>query len=262
METLNLLILCLLFYMVKSLGSQMQSLDTRMQGVETITSKSLYMHNQSHHFVKDRVKILSSVTLPHSLPPSHEGNTTSVALYHKGYVAEVTVAHRSVVPREIDTMLSACLNIDIAFSRPAYAGCPPHSAALNTSLLSSLEEGDQVVSYGFGQYLTSWTGFITGGFFDDPKERTHLPFTPSAKIHVNEFFVTGNQSGGASGAVLLNSYGIVGIAHAVNKNHTRVVFVIPMSLVLQCFDEKIQQKMVTSNKKCKMKVVNPPIFGV
>ncbi len=209
-------------------------------------------------FVRDRAETLERVSSESTFPNCSK--VTTFGLYFEGKVMEATVSHaRCTSP---PSYLVPCAGIDVALA----ARCPTTGFALNGHRTTPLYIGERVVTFGFGDISKVWSGEVSS-LFD--KNETHFsPFNDQANLPADTLIVNGDQNRGMSGAAVLNSYGLAGIASSIIRgsyNSSRLVAVIPIHHLLRCVKTVSKSGVLPTKQEChaagkKVTVINPPIL--
>lgn len=212
-----------------------------------------------HYFGRDRSFAIKSVSYPICICNS---SSTAFGIEYDGYITDVTVLHSSCTAAErinLHETLSGCDGLDVAFTR----ACPVMNAAFNGTVTANLEQGDIVVSYGFGEYVMSWQGVLACLF--DKNEVYFARFEGHANLPVDTFLVFGDQNKGASGAAVLNGDGLAGFASSViagSFKNNRMVAIIPMYHVQMCMSRLGREGKLMKVSDCpRVRIVVPPVLG-
>ncbi len=208
-------------------------------------------------FTSERITTLQIVTGEDNFQSC--AKVTYFGLSYDNYMMDVTVSHITC-DNGSTTALLPCQNVDIALVNR----CPKKKVALDGRVSTKLELGDTVVAFGYSDYSNSWTGILSGKF--GRNETAFKPFNDQANWPPDTHIFTGDQNKGMSGAPVLNSFGLVGLASAVmpgSFNNSRFVGVIPVEEIFKCV--KYYGKQLPTKESCikqfDTKIVAPPSYG-
>jgi hypothetical protein len=247
----------------KSMDKRFESMETRINRLAifnvviviavVVTGLAFYSHLIGQtQYGRERAKVLQQVSRLASFERC-DGNVTSFGLAYRGYATEVTVSHIVCDPKS--PPLLACKGVDVALT-----GECPTVDALNGVYSSDPSLADPVIALGFysGQ-PTIWQGVLSSVF---TKAEVFPPFQNMASLPDDTFIINGDQNKGMSGAAVLNSYGLLGVASSTFQgsfNNSRQVAAIPIHHVFKCMMDYQDQLPTTSFCKAKgLEVVAVP----
>ncbi len=211
-------------------------------------------------FSAERIFAMQQVTGNGTFTSCEPVQVTYFGLAYGNYVMDVTVSHIKCTNGTID--LLPCQGIDVALTKQ----CPRKNVALDGRVSTKLELGDSVVAFGFYEFSNAWTGTLSGKF---GRNETHYePFADKANWPADTHIFTGDQNKGMSGAPVLNSFGLVGLASAVmpgSFQNNRLVGVIPVSEIFKCVNYYGKKNLLPTKESCakqfQTKIISPPSYG-
>ena len=163
--------------------------------------------NSQHQFYSDRLAIIEKASTIFTVENCSSFATTHFVAY-KGRFASVVTPHLQCTPVK-KIILSNFHDLGL---NPT---CPEEGKkALDISEYSIPKTGDVAMSFGYGNYATSWMGMVTGKTEQDIGVLNHWNMT--AFVRQDEFILQGLKHYGQSGGAVSNGCGYLGIAHAMN----------------------------------------------
>lgn len=232
-----------------SVEGRMKSLETavegRMKTLEGSLKEQVEVINMqlisSHDFNANCVEVMESVT-------SKVGGGIATALSFGGFVYEIFPLH-VITPEEIIIRYEPH-GYDV-ICHPMYDICVapacPSTAALKIESFSRPRLADKVIGVGKGVVGVAWEGMIVGLIDGNECMKSDQGNT---KLCPNEWYVRGGQHEGQSGAIVVNSCGFVGIAHAVTtasaSQYANAAFVISAEEIIHLAGKLSRRKSVHS----------------
>jgi hypothetical protein len=205
-----------------------------------------------HNFVPTRVQFLREISQKYESKNCNDVVGTSFRMTLDGYSTHVTVNHFNCTG-PIEKEMWACPVADLAFSMT----CPDLKSSVDGSVNAGMQEGDPVVAYGFSDLANYWAGNLGSPLVAAHQQHSE-PWNGVAKIIEGEYTIIGDQRNGQSGGLCLNSVGAVGVVHAHNKDHRRLGYVIPMSVIQKCMRQAIRQGVINTAVSCGMDTPSKP----
>ena len=140
---------------------------------------------------------------------------------------------------------SPMIIIHPVFDLAMLTGCPHSSKAVNMNTYANPRVGDSVIAYGEAAAIAPfYQGYLSGISTNDcgPSSSPPAKWSGSASICAGEFYIQSNQHDRGSGALVVNSCGLVGMAHAVEtKMGASFAGVIPAAIFADFFDSNIER---------------------
>ena len=177
-------------------------------------------------------------------------------IFYNGIFTIATAAHANVTAESIANQFAVCHGTDVMF----YRGCPAEgSKVLNISVSAELRMGDRAVALGYLHFHDksiprSWDGTLLGRT-GEKRENEYLNGNTHVPIHEDEFILNGVQIAGMNGGGCLNSYGYLGMVHAIDTNNQAVV--LPNYRIMSCLD-RLKNLLSTNCKN--VEVISPPVL--
>ena len=168
------------------------------------------------NFGRDRIRVLKLVTHEFSLTRyGCIGSSTRHGFYLGGYVGEIVAPHLDC-ERVSDgnfSMINASFITHPTKDLGILIGCPRGDYILNISQSVTPELGDEIVSFGYGNFGQAWKGTFSKvhkSSGDSPRTQ----WRPNGDATDGEYIVQSAQHDGMSGAATSNGCGYLGMARA------------------------------------------------
>ena len=200
---------------LRALNTAVSSLSTTVPSLHSKMDNLIAFSTSRHNFAVDRISALKLTTRPINVCGF---DATGVSISFDNKLVTVTVAHFNC-QGERPAGHVPCEGLDISLK---FDECPDVDYALDFSKSVALRDGDQVVSFGYHtNALYSSSSWLVGHIFS--YVTTNIHENRSCLSHYSEcgvghstysHVVNAGQMSGMSGAVVLNGYGIVGLAVA------------------------------------------------
>ena len=191
----------------EKLGNVQEGLGYKISATEATLSKLITdSFTKSHYFDRARVTSLKNSTMKFSTRCDYVSTIHTV--YFDGCVVSLFTPHMT------------CGIEDISILHPIYdLGLLPSKhllskSAIDITLGASPHLGDSVISYGFGETVSIWKGYVSH-FSANVCNTPATHFNGTTRVCDGEMLMQGEQHAGMSGSAVINGCGYLGIAHAM-----------------------------------------------